>query len=286
MDAADAEFVLRSQSFSAADLASRYTPFFSSVGLRTATSFGVDIIIDRLRYRYKFAYDATRTVCEELRVYKSQKSQRWFGREFSGGSDEETWQPFSIALQGEREAWRRATGPHALFLSSAAQMDAVQLRPLVDWFSTKLDITRHADLKDLTAVVQRLRDRSFKKQVLQVLNAVDVPVTDLRITAAQPPSVELLYSRLNSLDMWLDVNEDSAGIRRLLQLLVPILDGVDRNRFVVIDEFDTQLHPLIGRYLVELLNRPTAAERRIQVLLVSHDLHCSISISCGATRCG
>ena len=266
------DFLLRSPTFSQADIASRYMPFMAPETIGAPTGFAVDVILGRLRYRYKFTYDSQQILSEELRVFISQKSQLWFGREFNSRTKETKWAPFSPSLSGPRERWRRATKPRALFLSTAAQMNSAHLVPLLDWFDARLDIKRPADFGDVKPLVNRLKDTAFKKEALAVLRAVDVPVADVRIAKSKLPSLDLFYNRRGDKGSWINLQEDSEGMRHLLHLLVPILDGAEFGRCVAVDEFDTRLHPLIARSLIELVQSDVAAARGMQFLFVSHDM--------------
>jgi uncharacterized protein len=266
------DFILRSSVFLPSDISNRYMPFNSPDMIGSPTGFGIDVILGRFRYRYKFTFDAQQVISEELRVYASRKSQLWFGREFNTESQEIGWAPFSAAFNGPRERWRRATQPCALFLSTAADMGASQLRPLIEWFSAKLDIKHPSDFANLDPLVRRARDKKFVTSALDVLRSVDVPVTDIRVTDSKIPAIELLYSRHGDQGTWMDLREDSQGMRHLLLLLVPILDGADMGRCVVVDEFDSCLHPLIARFLIGLVQSETATRHGMQFLFVSHDM--------------
>jgi hypothetical protein len=266
------DFLLRSPAFSPADIASRYMPFMAPETIGAPTGFAVDVIVGRLRYRYKFTYDAQQILSEELRVFISQKSQLWFGREFNSRTRETQWAPFSPSLSGPRERWRRATKPRALFLSTAGQMNAAHLAPLLEWFDSRLDIKRPADFTDVKPLVNRLKDTAFKMEALKVLRSVDVPVADLRIAESKLPSLDLFYNRRGENGAWINLQEDSEGMRHLLHLLVPILDGAQFGRCVAVDEFDTRLHPMIARFLIELIQSDVAAARGMQFLFVSHDM--------------
>jgi AAA15 family ATPase/GTPase len=70
--------------------------------------------------------------------------------------------------------------------------------------------------------------------------------------------------------VWVDSRKDSAGARRLVLLLVPLLDGIEQDKLVAIDEFDTHLHPLVSRYLIQTISDPSITHHQVQVLLTSH----------------
>ena len=280
------EFVLHSTSFTDAEIAERYSPFHAAEWQNESTVFTIDLLLEGVRYVYSFAYDLRRVTFEQLQVYKSHKSQRWFERQFDAGIADERWMPFSAGFPGPREVWRAATSPQALFLSTAAQMEAEGLHPIMRWFEYQLDISLSSDFTELSLFASRLRDPAFKSKVLDVLQAVDSPISDVRVTepkfshesppAGAPqdhhwlPSIEFLYARAGIPPVWIDSRKDSAGARRLVLLLVPLLDGIQRDKLVAIDEFDTHLHPLVARFLIQTISDPSFTHNEVQVLLVSH----------------
>jgi uncharacterized protein len=290
------EIVLRSSQFGELELAELYAPFHGNEWRETPTVFTIDLLLEGVRYLYSFSYDAARITSEQLQVYKSHKSQRWFGRQFDPVTGSETWMPFSSGFPGPREIWRSATKPQSLFLTTASQLDAQALGPMLHWFEHQLDITLSSDVTELSLFGRRLRDPLFKSKVLNVLLAVDSPIADVRVTEAPAvellapagaaqgaalgaasadvpacvPTIEFLYVRHGMAPIWVDSRKDSAGARRLVLLLVPLLDGIEQDKLVAIDEFDTHLHPLVARFLIQSINDPSITHHHVQVLLVSH----------------
>ena len=96
------------------------------------TTFEVVCIVKGVRYQYGFS--ATReAICDEwLYAWPLGRTQLWFERHKSKSSPESF--KFGDKLSGDREVWRRATRPDALFLSTAASLNSAQLKPLWDWF--------------------------------------------------------------------------------------------------------------------------------------------------------
>jgi hypothetical protein len=120
------------------------------------------------------------------------------------------------------------------------------------------------------------------------LRAVDIPVEDVRVAEreiapggfrasgspappAQPPLVEFLYAHKGWVPVWLDSAFEAAGTQRLFALLGPLLTAIDRGRLLLIDEFDTGLHPLIARFLVQIINDPETSSHGAQLVLITHN---------------
>jgi AAA15 family ATPase/GTPase len=279
--------ILHSTSYSDDALASWYTPFRFGPSANAPTCFEIEVLLEGVRYRYSAAYDSRRIRSESLLVYRTGKSQRWFERSFDTTAQREEWAPFSPNFNGPREMWRRATRPQALFLTAAAQLNSEQLAPLVHWIEHGLEILFPADHGDMSRIAAYIGDTAFKDRLLTLLRAVDIAVEDVRVAepesaakgAAQEhfagdsasPVVEFLYARPGSPPVWLDSMFESAGTHRLFCLFGPLLAAIERGKLLLIDEFDTGLHPLIARFLVQLINDPQVSTQGAQLVLVSHN---------------
>jgi hypothetical protein len=286
------DLALHSTALTGREFAERYTPFRFGAWASRPTEFELDVLLDEIRYRYTLAYDAERVVAERLLVYRTGKSQRWFERRPGRVRNAEAWTPFSPSFNGAREMWRKATGSRALFLTAAARLNSEQLQPLFRWFERGLTIVLPEEIGDLSRLVPHVRDRDFKGWALRMLRSVDIRVDDLRVaepdTSAESGAgrlspaghparspvrtpIQFLHSRAGKSSVWLDAAFESAGTHRLLGLLVPLLRAIQNDELMVIDEFDTSLHPLVARFLIQIINDPEIVGRRAQLLLTSHN---------------
>jgi hypothetical protein len=287
------DLILHSTSFSDTQLTERYTPFQFGPSVDKPTEFELDVLLGDVRYRYSMSYDADQITSERLLVYRTGKSQRWFERAFNAATRADSWAPFSPSFNGPREMWRKATRPQALFLTAAAQLNSRQLAPLLHWVEHCLDIVFPSNLADLTRVVAQIRDDEFKSRLVAILRAVDILVDDVRVAdrdgapaelgsprlggamhaaqGASRPIIEFLYSREDWHPVWIQSQFEAAGLHRLFALLGPLLAAIDDGKLLLVDEFDTSLHPLIARFLIQLITDPATSNRGAQLLITSHN---------------
>jgi hypothetical protein len=285
------DLILHSSGYSDSQFSERHTPFRFGPSMTQPTEFEIDVLLDRVRYRYAISYDSQRIRFERLLVYRSGKSQRWFERRFDEATRKDTWAPFSPNFNGPREMWRKATRPKALFLTTAAQLNSEQLAPLLDWVEHRLEILFPGDMTDVNRIAMRIQDETFKTRVLELLSAVDIHVDDVRFAEqdpsradpAPPPgngflrrgsahrSIEFLHARDGLVPMWLDSVFEAAGTQRLIGLFGPLLQAAENGKLLLIDEFDASLHPLVARFLIRLINDPRVSSKGAQLLLTSHN---------------
>ena len=289
--AAFRDLILHSSGYSDSQFSERHTPFRFGPSMTQPTEFEIDVLLDRVRYRYAISYDSQRIRFERLLVYRTGKSQRWFERRFDEATRKDIWAPFSPNFNGPREMWRKATRSKALFLTTAAQLNSEQLAPLLDWVEHRLEILFPGDMTDVNRIAMRIQDETFKTRVLELLSAVDIHVDDVRFAEqdpsradpAPPPgagflrrgsahrSIEFLHARDGLVPMWLDSVFEAAGTQRLIGLFGPLLQAAENGKLLLIDEFDASLHPLVARFLIRLINDPRVSSKGAQLLLTSHN---------------
>ncbi len=288
------DLVLHSTAYSEQQFGELHTPFQFGPPAYSPTAFEMDLLVEKLRYRYSVSYNAQRICSERLLVYRTGKAQRWFERVYDESTRTETWAPFSPNFNGPREMWRKATRSKALFLTTAAQLNSEQLKPLFHWFEQCLEIIMPNETADIARIATGIQDAEFKGRVLRLLRTVGIKVDDVRVaeqdaSAAEPGSgvrpssithtphstsrlqVEFLYAREGWPPVWLESEYEAAGIHRLFGLIGPLLSAIENGKLLVVDEFDANLHPLVARFLINFINDPRVSDRGAQLLLVSHN---------------
>jgi hypothetical protein len=284
------DLILHSTSYSDGRLGEWYTPFRFGPSADQPVSFEIDVLLNGVRYRYAVSYDSTRVTSERLLVFRSGKSQRWFERRFSHSLQREEWAPFSPNFNGPREMWRKATRPQALFLTAATQLNSEQLAPLLHWLEHGLEVVFPSDAGEVGRMSAYIKNDAFKGRLLTLLKAVDIPVDDVRVVEpdtesvaarvstsehltheTRPAVIEFLYARQGWLPVWLNSGFEAAGTHRLFALFGPLLAAMEKGKLLLVDEFDTGLHPLVARFLIQLINDPQVSKRGAQLLLVSHN---------------
>ncbi len=286
--------VLQSTSMLDAVRAEQFTPYRlvrKSAG--EPTEFEVVVLLDGVRYQYGFSYDAQRIRDEWLIVYKKGKGQSWFERHWNEAKGEHEWGAFSSHFTGPKETWRQATRPGALFLTTAIQLNNEQLKPLWNWFMEGLVIVNWMGAAGIGPTLQRLEDPLFKAQVLKLLRSADLHIADIEVEShpghqvafrlesgkapeisSNPqdvPVVKYVHTLEGEDPVSFDGRYESAGTQRLLSYIGPILDAIEGGKFLVIDEFDSSLHPMVVRFVLGLFHDPTFSKKGAQLWMTTHD---------------
>lgn len=286
--------VLGSTSMPEAVFAEQYTPFrLDRATANQPTELELTVLLDGVRYQYGFSYDARRIRDEWLIVYKTGKGQGWFDRRWKAESNDYEWAPFSTYFTGQKDVWRKATRPQALFLTTAAQLNSEQVKPLWDWINSGVTILSWIGAVSLWPTLQRLEEPGFKDRVLSLLRAADIHIADIRVEkhpgqqiefklepgkapelAARDhdiPVVTYLHRISGEDPVEFDNRFESAGTQKLLAYIGPLLDAIDAGKLLVIDELDSSLHPMVMRFILELIHDPKMSKRGAQLWITTHD---------------
>ena len=99
------------------------------------SSFELDFLVNRTRYRYGFTLTSEKILREWLYAYPQGKQQLWFSRD-EDQSDSRKRFSFGRHLSGENRSIEALTRKNSLFLSAAAQNNHETLLPIYNWFAT------------------------------------------------------------------------------------------------------------------------------------------------------
>jgi AAA15 family ATPase/GTPase len=271
-------------------------PFlFDTESAKSPSEFEITIISEGTRYQYGFSATQQRITEEWLIAYPEGKPQRWFERIFDNKTNTYEWQ-FSRNFSGQKEVIKTATRSNALFLSTAIQLNNDQLKPVFNWFSTKLAIILPATIINLQSTIDRCASENEKKRIMAFMNAADISIANINLekqlfnASMVPPVIfpELRDKMIKDLSgkeltavkflhnteagtVSLDLADESQGTQKLFVFSGPWLDVLSNGKVLVIDELNTSLHPLLVRHLVSLFHDSKTNRRNAQLIITTHD---------------
>jgi AAA15 family ATPase/GTPase len=272
-------------------------PFLFDAASRTEPSeFEVLFIQDGIRYQYGFAVNCTRVTHEWLIAYPEGRPQRRFEREFEAGTDKESWY-FGSNFKGRKAVLQEATRSNALFLSTAVQLNNEQLKPIYNWFYHNLQSIGINGVAS-TFSASFCKAEAGRKRVLELLNAADLSIADLKVEmkkfdstelpsdmpeplkdlieqsleGKEMPEIKFLHSVAGTEELVaLDSDDESVGTRKLFSFAGPWLDVLDNGHVLFVDELNNSMHPLMVRFLIGLINNPQINQKNAQLIFSTHD---------------
>lgn len=265
--------------------------------------FECEFIEQAVRYIYGFTILKGQIAREFLYAFPRGHKQTWFLRDES--SNKKNFE-FGKNLRGRNSIVAELTRSNSLFLSTAAQQNHEQLQPVYSYFSKKLNTSFSLDEAEPDSIV-RLLEGGKKNWVLDFLKTADTGIGDAKIEDVEidnevMKAVDAAIQSLNSTRLgssetqtikfeskfmpksvtfghvgregsvnYFPWRQESAGTKRLLQLLVPILAAVELGGVAIIDEIDSSLHTLLAFRLIDLFRDETFNDRGAQLLFSTHD---------------
>lgn len=273
-----------------------YEPFKLSKSSRNQpTEFEVYLIVDKVKYQYGFSYNKYKVLEEWLFSYPKKKAQKLFMRIWDSENKEYVWD-FGRSLTGEKQSWVKLTRENSLFLSTAVQLNSHQLEPIYNWFSDNLQIAG-AHGWGAGFSTSQCEDRTHKTRILQFLRDADIAVDDIEINSEKfdvsslpddMPSelktivsdklegeniVDLKFMKKDSDGEFIpfELDEESDGTRRLFSFSGPWLDALEDGNVLFVDELNSNLHPLLVKYLVNFFHSKETNPNNAQLIFTTHE---------------
>lgn len=267
------------------------------------STFEVAFIASGLRYQFNLSATKDRIVGEELFCYPKGRELKLYSRIATG--DREVYDCSGLGVPSELYLiWQKATGPRGLFISTIVENSSDELSVLKAahfWLSRKVTTIHTESMSQHRRLI-----RVFTKQYPHIavdmssfLRDVDVPVTkiefegsdddvldpSLRDSLPKSEIVRRIYEADEKIKTRLthetslgeaefSFEEESSGTQNLMAFWLPwrySLNGLGSDPGVlVIDEFDSSLHPEIVRFLIKSHIESGVSS---QLIFTTHDTH-------------
>ena len=194
------------------------------------------------------------------------------------------WDGLAVADQNRRAFWSfvaEGTRPEQPFLAEARLRSGSELAPLFRWVRSLLRTLGGAQHEQLNPDFVGPLTGEMREFLLSVSRSADTGIREFRVREFDGSSDRV--AMLEELDFYhgappeegglpLTFLEQSAGTRQLLSLVLQLLDSRNQaGQFLLGDELDRSLHPLLFRHLLNIfadLSRSQAPPA--QLLFTSH----------------
>lgn len=259
--------------------------------LRKPSSFELVFIKNNIKYIYGFSADSTKIYDESLYYYPQKRLARIFERH-----DTNIFK-FSNNIKEQKKLASR-TLDNSLYITTSANWNYGQTKEAFDWFVEKFryidpnigDIYTAKMLQEKNDMILPIKEFLFQADVGII--DVSAAIKDLSEDTIPKEIPELLKKYLlgeggkiteintyragkdengNEKKIKFELDEESEGTIKMFNYAGPFLDVLEHGRVLVIDEFDTKLHPLLTKYLVELFHDPKRNKNDAQLIITTHD---------------
>lgn len=270
-------------------------PFrLDSKKIKEPSEFEIHFISEGVRYQYGFSATEDFIHDEWLFAFPKGRSQKWFVRLWNEEKQIHEWD-LGPSLTGEKQTWLKSTRPNALFLSTAVQLNSVQLKPVYDWFYYKVKFTELSGWDHEFSAKQCLNDK--KDEILNFLKAADVGIDDIHVTKEKfnpndipeempAPIRELVIKNMQGKEEYVvktlhknecgdsipfDLEDESQGTRKIFSFAGPLSHSLETGNVLFIDELNDNLHPKLVEFIVRLFHNPEINQKGAQLIFTTHE---------------
>lgn len=228
------------------------------------TSFEATFLIDNYIYRYGFKI-LNFKIIEEWLYRKIERENYLFIRKGN---------KFDINKSAFQEGnkYKSEVNDNVLFISHLSQYNQKTSKIVFNWFSKINAISGLTDRsyeKFTTKLLEQ--DKNFKNWISLVLKYLEISNIEAGEENGEIVTYHNKYDENNLLigSVPFNVSQESAGTRKLINLLGPIYDTLRLGRILFVDEFDSKLHPNLSIKLVQLFNKFNKSGA--QLVFTGHD---------------
>jgi len=282
-------------------------PFRLDPDSRTAPSrFEITFVTDGVQYVYGFAATRERVYEEWLRATSEKGDKELFDitRELSDKNGMGVWEANGFS-ETPTHLLASRTRPNALFLSTAARENVEELLPAYKYIRENIwaiDMSGSAENLLRTAARVCKDDEKLLQQVGLLMHDADTGIETMyidNVSAAeaipiQPdfsPQLQDFIKSVHALGASAALprittfrqdtsgksenfnleQDESTGTQRFFAVAVPMLIALEHGAFLVIDELDASMHPLLTRRFLEMFQSEEANPNGAQLLFTTHD---------------
>jgi predicted ATPase len=261
----------------------------------TPSRFEIDLVLSGIRHEYEFVVDDTRVLYESARRFPRGRPATLFRRH----GDE-------LELGESNRAKGRAVGeilrPNSLYLSAAAAASHPDLLPLYEWFEANLifaDASSRSRRWAYTTHLLAHEDR--REQILALLHAADLGITDAHVRELDPQTLERLRKAVRILtgseddpetteidtelldlgvvlshqgahgNVELQSEDESLGTLVWFGLAGPVVGALAQGAVLLADEIESSLHPALVAQLVRTFQSQESNPNDAQLIFNSHE---------------
>ena len=281
-------------------------PFRLDPALRDAPSrFEITFVTDGIVYVYGFAVNRRRVNSEWLTATREGTAAVIFEfrRTFSNTSGSQEWK-FNGFKEADENQMKDRTLENMLALSVGTQQKVEILRPVYRYMRDRIwTFDMSNELGEILMKTALLCQQSAEvcSSLSALLYGADTGIEDIQIEATvrrmpetltnMPEQFNDAFQALKKLattvplprimasrhdDMGNTVrfdfeDDESQGTQRFFAVAGPLLDALKTGAFVVVDELDASMHPLLTRRLLEMFQSAEANGNGAQLLFTTHD---------------
>lgn len=269
-----------------------YNPFLLDETSENEPVFFQAVFLSQgVRYRYGFELHANRVKSEWLFATLAKKEVMLFTRDQDNISFSNKW-----FQEGKKLDLK--TSSTNLFVNVAGSYNGHHAKQVRAFFTHQLLVSCGDSDSTLRGFsVGFMQHEASRKKIIDFLNLADFGLSDIRLKQvhlvddsgtnignimkeSQFIDPRLVVTEREVYDqegkivmhrpMLMDENE-SAGTIKMFNYSGAVLNALEKGTVVVLDEFDSRIHPMLSRRMIEMFNSSQINQKGAQLIFVTHD---------------
>lgn len=223
--------------------------------------------------QYRYGFEADNAIVHSEWLYqkgnkKRAKEVELFYRE------REKFEIHSKFIVGREVAGKKMVRSNALLLSVAAQFNDPTSVEIMGWLNDTTIISGSNDEKMWNIAAIQLDDAKMKQRIVNFSRYADLGIENIEKVDNAIISTHIQYddagNEIKSVTFPFRKNE-SEGTIKYFSLAYPIIDALDNGKRLIIDEFDSKMHPLLTCRIIALFNSKETNPKNAQLIFTTHD---------------
>lgn len=234
------------------------------------TEFKIIFKNNSIKYAYYLKINESRIVEENLYHYPSGKISKIFTRNYNQENESYIFD-YGRSYIKELKGIELVCPSNKIFLSVAASWKEIdEIKNPFMFFSnviqSNMGLNEMGWFEKSAEILQRHnQDRNKFIDLVKVI----LPGLKNIESNIERKQVSLEYEN----GMVLDLAEESKGIKRIIEILGPILEILKNGQVLLFDEIESSFHPIIAKYIINLFLDKTQNKNEAQLIFTTHDVN-------------
>jgi len=169
---------------------------------------------------------------------------------------------------------RKMVRPNALLLSAAAQFNDATAVEIIGWLNDTTVISCSDEDLNWKDALRHFDDEAMRERIVAFSQYADLGIEDIEKSGDRVTSRHNQYDaegRVTQTVSFPFLDNESEGTIKYFSLAYPIIDALDHGKRLIVDEFDSKMHPMLTERVISLFNSKDTNPQGAQLIFTAHD---------------
>ena len=242
-------------------------------GAQSPIFFQLMFIHQSAKYRYGFEVLDNKVFSEWLFIAQKGREAAYFTADTEGLTIKNVFK-YAKPFQNSHKIPNEIFNPTALFLSSLSAVGNKTAKTVTAAIANIVTILGANDPMPQANLLAAINKQSSKDHILELINAADIDITDLKVTDDQLLTAHRQYDEQKNAAQTINANFEeweSEGTKKIATLSPILIAALANGHTLAIDGFELHLHPNLAHKIVSLFHSPETNPHHAQLIFVTHD---------------